>query len=219
MSRTPPLPALDYKRLFGNPEMFASVDAFRAAGFSVKKRSKADKVMVGSHPGVPGYMFKKFADNVSCADQGENYRARVAGAEAIRSLAEKYRLDRICVPHKWICELPTFAARGRCVEILVVERLSLVSIDESKSRYRSIDAATLEQLCRVLHAFRGFDFAVHNMRFTPAGQIAFFDTESWNKSPRPVKRVLKYLSEEFTKESRKIVRRLFDRFDDEEKHG
>lgn len=215
-----PPPALDYKKLFADPDMFSSVETFRAAGFTVKKRSKDTKAMIGSHPSVAGHLFKKFNDSVSCCDQGANYRTRVSGAEAIRNLIEKHRLDRLTVPRKWIVELPPqFAARKRCTEILVVERLDLIGVPDSKKRYKAIDPVTLEQLCRVLYAFSGFDAAVHNLMFTTAGQIAFFDTESWNKSPRPMKRTCRYLSEEFTKDSRKIVKQLFDRFDDEEKHG
>ena len=200
--------------------MFASVEAFRAAGFAVKKRSKEDKAMIGSHPSVAGFLFKKFNDSVSCGDQGANYRTRVAGADAIRNLIEKHKLDRLTVPRKWVVELPpAFAARKRCPELLVVDRLDLVGVPESKRRYKAIDPTTLEQLCRVLYAFSGFDSAVHNLMFTTSGQIAFFDTESWNKSPRPMKRTFRYLFEEFTKDSRKTVERLFARFDDEEKHG
>lgn len=215
MSHTLPLPALDYARLFSDPAMFDSNETLTSAGFSlVKRRSSDEKMMVASHPSVPGYLFKKFGRSVDCDAQRENYRARVRGADEIRSVIEKHRLDRLVVVHKWICELPSqFGARKRCPELLVVERVDLLSKNESRQRYRAIDPATLEQLCRVLHTFSGFDAAIHNLLFTPTGQIAFFDTESWNRRPRPVDRMFRYLSEELTKESRKIAERMFDRLD------
>lgn len=150
-----------------------------------------------------------------CDDQRENYRTHARGADEIRNLIEKPRLDRLVVVHKWIYELPPeFGARKRCPELLVVERVDLLGVNESKRRYHAIDPVTLEQPCRVLHTFSGFDAAVHNLMFTPSGQIAFFDTESWNRRPRPVDRVFKYLAEELTKESKKIAERMFDRLDD-----
>ena len=216
MSRTPPLPSLDYPRLFSDPRMFDSRKAFVAAGFKVKQ-VRDESIMVGEHPSVPSYLFKKFSHNVDRDEQRDNYHTRVKGANAIRSMIERYRLDRLVVPHKWIYELTSsFSKRRRSAELLIVERMNLLDMDETVRRYRSIDRTTLEQLCRVLHEFSGFDSAIHNLRFTTAGQIAFFDTESWDRSPRsPVIRVFRRLAEEFTKDSKKIVKQLFDRLDDE----
>ena len=196
--------------------MFDSQESWTAAGFKVKRRSENDKIMVGTHPSVPGYLFKKYGRSVRCDDQRENYRERVRGADAIRALVEQHKLDKIVVVHKWIYELPAeFKTRKRCPELLVAERVDLVRASEAKRLYSSIDPATLEQLCRVLHAFSGFDAAVHNLKFTSGGQIAFYDTESWNRSPRSADRVLRHLSEELTRESKKIAFRAFDRFDRE----
>lgn len=220
MSRTPPrpeLPALPYAKLFADPEMFDSQKTLVAAGFMVKRRSSDHKMMVASHSTVPGYLFKKFGRRVPCGDQRENYRTRVRGAEEIRALIEKHRLGRLTVVRKWIYQLPPqFASGRRCPELLVVERADLLSKNESKRRYQTIDRVTLEQLCRVLHAFSGFDAAIHNLKFTTAGQIAFFDTESYDRPHRPIERTFRYLFEELTKESRKIAERMFEHLDDEQ---
>lgn len=210
------LPELDYEGLFREPRMFDSKKEFAAAGFKVKQ-TKTDSIMVGEHPAVPDYLFKKFNNGVSCRAQRQNYKQRVDGADAIRRIIDRHRLDRLVVPHKWIYELPSsFSKKRRCSELLVVERMHLLDMDETVRRYRAIDKTTLEQLCRVLYAFTGFDAAMHNLRFTSAAQIAFFDTESWDRSPRrPKTRVFHRLVEEFTKESKKIVHKTFDRLDDE----
>lgn len=215
--RIPPLPALDYAGLFSDPGMFDSSETLTRAGFTlVKRRSSDEKIMVTSHPSVPGYLFKKFGRRVGRSAQRENYRARVRGADEIRSLIAKHRLDRLVVVHKWIYELPPpFSDRKRCPELLVVERLDLLSKKASSQRYRAIDPLTLEQLCRVLHTFSGLDAAIHNLRFTTSGQVAFFDTESWNRRSRPFDQVFKYLGRELTRESMKIAERTFDRLDDE----
>jgi len=210
------LPKLDYEGLFHDLHMFDSKKAFAAAGFKVTQ-VRDENIMVGEHPSVPSYLFKKFNNHVNRDDQRDNYDMRIQGAEAIRRVIEEYRLDRLVVPHKWIYELPSrFSKRKRSAEFLVVERMNLLDMDETVRRYRSIDKITLEQLCRVLHDFSGFDAAIHNLRFTSAGQIAFFDTESWDRSPRrPGIRVFRRLVEEFTRDSKKIVERMFDRLDDE----
>jgi len=217
MSKTPPLPALDYAGLFSDPRMFDSSETLTRAGFTlVKRRSSDESIMVVSHPSVPSYLFKKFGRCVDRGAQRENYRARVRGADEIRSLIAEYRLDRLVVVHKWIYELPPpFREHKRCPELLVVERLDLLSKKASNKRYRAIDPVTLVQLCRVLHAFSGLDAAIHNLRFTTSGQVAFFDTESWDRSPRPFDRVFKYLREQLTRKSMKIAERTFDRLDDE----
>lgn len=217
MPRIPPLPALDYGKLFSDPGMFDSSKTLTRAGFSlVKRRSSDEAIMITSHPSVPDYLFKKFGRRVDRAAQRENYRARVRGADAIRGLIEKHRLDRLVVVRKWIYELPpAFGEHKRCRELLVVDRLDLLSNKQSKRRYRAIDPVALEQLCRVLHSFSGFDAAIHNLRFTTTGQIAFFDTESCHRSPRPMDRVFKYLGDELTKGSMKIAKRAFNRLNDE----
>ena len=211
-----PLPKLDYEGLFRDPRMFDSKKALTAAGFKVKQ-VRDESIMVGEHPSVPSYLFKKFSSNVDRSEQHDNYNMRVNGADAIRRVIERHRLDCLVVPHKWIYKLPSsFSKHGRSAELLIVERMHLLDMDETVRRYRSINKTTLEQLCRVLHEFSGFDAAIHNLRFTSAGQIAFFDTESWDRSPRrPGIRVFRRLVEEFTRESKKIVERMFDRLDDE----
>ena len=210
------LPKLDYDGLFREPRMFDSKKEFAAAGFKVKQ-TRGDSIMVGEHPSVPDYLFKKFNNDVSRREQRENYNLRVEGAGEIRRMIDRYHLDRLVVPHKWIYELPpSFSNKRRCGELLVVKRMDLLDMEETVRRYRTIDRQTLEQLCRVLHEFTGLDAAIHNLRFTFAGQIAFFDTESWDRSPRrPKTRVFRRLVEELTKESRKLVQKTFDRLDDE----
>ena len=211
-----PLPKLDYEGLFRDPRMFDSKKEFAAAVFKVKQ-TRDDSIMVGEHPSARDYLFKKFNNDVSCREQRENYNLRVEGAGEIQRLIDRYHLDRLVVPHKWIYDLPpSFSKKRRCGELLVVERMDLLDMEETVRRYRTIDRKTLEQLCRVLHEFTGLDAAIHNLRFTFAGQIAFFDTESWDRSPRhPKTRVFRRLAEELTKESKKIVHKTFDRLDDE----
>lgn len=198
--------------------MFDSKRSFAAAGFTIKGGSAEDRIMVGSHPTVPNYLFKKFMNDVSADDQRENFEERIWGAYEIRHMIEKHRLHGLIVPHKWIYDLPSeFATRrGRPSQILVVEKMAINEDDDVRAHYRSIDDGQLEQLCRVLHRFTGFDAAMHNLRFTTAGQIAFIDTESCRRKERKGTRVMKRIREELSSRSRRVVSRAFDRLDDED---
>jgi hypothetical protein len=206
------LPKLDYAALFREPRMFYGRNEFVAAGFDVLKQAASHNIMVGSHPSAPGYLFKKYSRDVSLDEQEENYRTRVRGAEKIRQVIDRYRLRNLVVPRKWMYALPkSFGSRRDDAYVLVVDRIDIVSVDESVKRYRDIQPAVLEDLCRVLFEFRGFDAAIHNLRFTTTGQIALIDTESWDRSPRSGTRVFRRIDEELTREARRRVERTFAR--------
>src|SRR6185436_10293918 len=187
----PRLPALDYESLFHAPKMFDSKRSFAAAGFSVKA-SDGKHIMVGSHPLAPAHLFKKYSRDVPRREQRENYEERVRGAQAIRHLIERRRLRHLVVPHKWIYELPhEFGEGRRSRDLLVVEQIQLLDMEATLRSYRTISDQVLEDLCHVLHRFRGFDAAIHNLRFTPGVQIDFIDTESCSRHDRKGTRVFR----------------------------
>ena len=210
-----PLPKLDYEGLFRDPRMFHSKSSFTAAGFEVNQPA-THNIMVGGHPSTERYFFKKYNRDLSLDKQEGNYRTRIRGSEKIRDVINRHRLEHIVVPHKWLYELPrSFSERRQTAYILVVDRIDIVSVHETAKRYRNISPTVLDELCRVLYMFSGFDAAIHNLRFTTSEQIAFIDTESWDRSPRPGTRVFRRIDEELTKESRRRVERMFDKLDDD----
>ena len=211
-----PLPTLNYESLFRDPHMFHTKSSFIAAGFDVRQAARHN-IMVGSHPSVGQYFFKKYNHAVPLDEQEENYETRLRGADKIRAVVNRHQLRHIIVPHKWLYELPRkFSERRQSSYVLVVDRIDLLSVDETAKRYRDINPAVLDDLCRVLFHFRGFDAAIHNLRFTTAGQIAFIDTESWDRSPRHGTRVFHRINEELTREARKRVEQTFDRLYDDD---
>ena len=208
------LPKLNYEDLFRDPRMFNSKSSFVAAGFEVNQPA-THNLLVGAHPSTERYLFKKYNRDLPLDEQEDNYRTRVRGAEKIRGIIDRYRLQHIVVPHKWLYELPRRFSK-KTEYVLVVDRIDIVSVHETARRYREISPAVLDDLCRVLFNFRGFDAAIHNLRFTASGQIAFIDTESWDRSSRPGTRVFRRINEELTKELRKRVERTFERLYDED---
>lgn len=168
--------------------MFRSRSAWAAEGFDVVERSDAKKIMVGSHPRLPGILFKKYSDDAPSDRQLANYQARVLGADLLRSFVRERELVRVVVPQKQIVELS-----GRFEShILAVERLDILSPDDSIAAYRRVDPVVLRELCYVLFHFRGLDSIVDNVPLTTDGRIAFIDTENWQRGrKRPYLRHLR----------------------------
>ena len=209
------MPERNYDGIFRHPRMFDSRKTFSAAGFEVRQAA-SHNIMVATHPTENCYLFKKYCSDVPLDEQEENYRDRLWGSRKIQQLIDRHRLKHLVVPHKFLYELPDrFSRHRRDAYVLFAERLSVLNADESTKRYRTIHPEVLDDLCRVLFHFRGFDAAIHNLPFTTDGRIAFIDTESCTRSPRPGTRVFKRIDPVLPMELRKRVRRTFDRIEDE----
>ena len=215
--------ALDLKKLFDDPDMFESRDAFHDAGFDLVGRSSDSKIMAGSHRAAPGLLFKKYPNTVSQQEQHENYTTRIEGADVLRAFVDERRLEHIVVPQKWIVALPSrFSAHKQSAYILVVERLEIVEEAESRSAYYHIDKDVLRELCAVIFRFRGLDSNAKNIPFTSRGQLAFVDTEHWKRGKR--RQYLKHIDDYLSDERRDLAAKMFDDlehgrggdFDDEE---
>lgn len=204
----PPLPSIGLDALFRNPHMFDNKEAFHAEGFDVKQ-AHAHNIMVGSHPSAPKHLFKKYSRGVPLDAQRANYETRAEGAQKIRRFVEEQRLQHMVVPQKWIFDLPPrFALHGKISRLLIVERMDILDSKENEKRYHAIGENVLEELCRVLCAFRGLDAAVHNVRFTSSGQIAFIDTENWKRRQQDV---FHYIRQALSESSRKRAERMFQK--------
>jgi hypothetical protein len=176
--------------LFRDPQLFSSPSRWREAGFDVAGKGIWSGIMVASHPTVPDYLFKKYGDTVSLQAQLENCQCRVEGANKLRQFILDQRLTRVVVPRKFLYELPSmFSSDGIAAHVLIVERMPILSRSASKRMFRAIPYDVLRELCLVMTAFRGLESGARNVPFTRVGQVAFVDTERWNKGPLK-KRVL-----------------------------
>jgi hypothetical protein len=210
------------KKLFVDPDMFASRDSFRDAGFDVVKRESDNKIMVGSHASAPGFLFKKYCDDISLDEQLKNYERRLEGVRELRALIKEHHLRRIVVPQKWLHEFPReFSRKKDKSYVLIVERLNVYDREESEREYQRIDEETLKELCVVLFKFRGLDSNASNVPFTHGGQIAFIDTEHWyrrrSRKRRKSKPYLKWIHEHLSSKRWKFAKEIFEALD--EKYG
>jgi hypothetical protein len=198
--------SLDLARLFADPDMFDSRRAWRRAGFEVLDPAKDTECMVAAHRSAPGYLFKKYADDVSQREQIANYEARIEGATRLAELIHRQGLQHVIVPRKYLHELPKSFGKSR---VLVVERLDIVGRDESERRYHSISDKVLRELLRVLVELPGLDSNSKNVQFTHGGKIAFVDLENWKRRDRNEVR-LKSISRYLSKDKHKLARKILD---------
>jgi hypothetical protein len=199
--------SLDLDRLFTDPTMFDARRAWRRAGFDVLDPAKDTECMVAAHPSAPGYLFKKYADDVSQKEQSANYASRIAGASRLAELIRRERLVHVVTPKKHLHDLPR--SFGKSARILVVERLDVVGRDATERRYHDIADSVLRDLLRVLVAFPGLDSNSKNVQFTHAGKIAFVDLENWGRKDRDEVR-LKSIGSYLSKDKRKIASTILD---------
>jgi hypothetical protein len=173
------MPPQNLEQLFRDcvPTTFDSAQRWRDAGFKILPNSE-NKILVASHPLVEGYLFKKYSNRVDSNEQLNNYQRRIEGAQKLQAFVTEHHLRYIAVPEKW---LYTYEVRQAPIHILIVERLKILSAEESKQAYSHIRKTVLRELCKVLFTFKGLDSVVKNLPFTKAGQIAFIDTEHWKR--------------------------------------
>lgn len=159
--------------------------------------------MVAGHRSAPGYLFKRYTDDVSQREQRANYETRLAGARALARFIAEQGLVHVAVPRKHLHDVSSRS------QVLVVERLDIVGRDESERRYRSISDPVLRELLRVLVHHKGLDSNSKNVQFTRGGKIAFVDLEHWDRTDRDRVR-LKSIGDYLSKDGRKLARRILD---------
>lgn len=190
------------RHLFKNTNMFESPESFNQEGFQIKLGHR--QLMVGLHPSIPGYLFKKFTDSRSQKGQLENFIKRIEGAAKIRSFIKSHHFKHLIVPKKWLYELPPAFTKkyGRKSYILIVERMDIYQdaedpFGEISTLYYNIKTDVLKELCTTLHGVGGCDAFPRNQPFTRSGQIAFVDTEHvGEKKLHFIKHIISALNEE-----------------------
>lgn len=196
--------SIDLTAMFVDPRMFDSRAAWSAVGFTVVAPGKVTECMAASHPSAPGYLFKKYANDVPQKKQNENYEARIEGATKLARFITKKSLRYVVVPQKSLRDLPR--AFGASSRLLVVERLDVLGPDESVRRYRDISDPVLRELLAVIAKFEGLDSNAKNIPFLRDGRIAFVDLENWERRKKHrLRNIGSYLPEETLRRARTIL--------------
>ena len=166
--------------------------------------------MIAGHRSAPGYLFKKYSDDVSHREQRDNYAARLEGARRVAVLIRREGLQHVVVPKKYLHALPRSFGKS---SILIVERINVVGSEASERRYRDIADPVLRDLLRVLIEVPGLDSNSKNVQFTREGKIAFVDLENWNRRDRSAV-TLKSIGNYLSKDRRKLASKILDDLND-----
>lgn len=168
--------------IFKHPSMFISPRPFSQAGFEVNPRVHLG-LMVGKHPKIKNYIFKKYQNSMPLKIQLEKYLKRIAGARILKKYIQKHHFKHLVVPQKWIYELPSiFAVRGSPNYLLIAEKMDLCDgadnpNSENGKKYYNMSKEVFVELCTLMHELGGCDAYPRNQTFTKSGQVAFIDTE------------------------------------------
>lgn len=201
--------------LFDDPDMFQSHEHFKNAGFEIIRGNRS--LLIGRHPSIPNYLFKKFSDIQSQQAQLNNYVQRIKGANVLRKAIRKRQFKRVVVPGKWLYELPSHFSKHKSEKtyLLIVERMDIYTDhDERKLQYYNMDIDVLTEFCTILHDVGGCDAYPLNQPLTRSGKIAFVDTEHVGKRPSNFKlKIIPSLNPEL----QAYALALWDKLEEEEK--
>lgn len=208
---------VDLDALFYKDSVLDSTKQLRKAGFHVVRDSLNNRVTVLGHKAVPGYLFKKFLDDVDkpYENQLAGYERRVKGARYVKAHLDELRITNLVVPRKWLCKLPSKISRdGKSDYVVVVERFDILDHDRSRKCYRAISDDALKDLCTIFCTFKRIDFSAKNMPFTPEGKIAFIDTGDFARIAEDMEfrraNYKKNIDKLFTDESRHLAGSLWN---------
>lgn len=200
----PVKPLLD--AIFYRTRAIFNLDTLVEAGFVKTKPRKFTKLVVTTHPAIPGYVFKLYLDAQRYyKDKPEHYYwiLRVQGAQKVRDAIQNYGLEKLfAVPKKWIYELPKEPKPPNGylnkLYILVEEDMHILSKEDNKKTWASnyVTHDLLFHLFRLLKEIGLSDSAKpDNIPFSVDGRIAFIDTQTFGKSKVRYEKLTPFLSE------------------------
>lgn len=163
-------------------------------------------IVVVRHPEVPGYVFKIYLDSENrCRKEVPHWLAltrRCVGAQGIRKIIERKKIQHFAVPDKWLYLLPVYPYSNSLHPepvILIETDMQLESKEVTKKMWKTaITEKHLDELYAILkHGYGGRSTISisTNVPFTKLGKFAFTDTEG-DQSYLHLKHVKKYLSDD-----------------------
>lgn len=209
MPLTHPLkPILD--TIFSQGRVIQDENSLTAAGFIIKHRMPNTHILVVKHPAIEGYLFKIYPDSELHLKDGKPgwywLCNRCEGAERIRKLIKKKKIQFFTVPDKWIYPLPPTANAKQPI-VLIVTDMQLVSSEENKWAWKNVATKKhLDELYYILSHGSGSYFLTGNIPYTKSGKFAFIDTE-YPKRIVKMKNVIKFhfLSPEMEEYWKKLI--------------
>lgn len=163
-------------------------------------------IVVVRHPEAPGFVFKIYLDSENrCRKEVPHWLSltrRCIGAEGIRKIIERKKIQHFSVPDKWLYLLPVYpysSSQNPETVILMETDMELESDEVTKKKWKTeITKKHLDELYSILkHGYGGRSTISisANVPFTKQGKFAFTDTEGF-QADLNLKHVKKYLSDD-----------------------
>lgn len=192
--------------IFSSTRATENIQSLQAAGFHIVSKRSCTHIIVASHPATPKYLFKIYLDD-ELRKKGKTsgwkwFVRRIEAARKIRQYIAKNHVKHFTVPRKWIYLLPLEPSPPvggeykRKNEILVVEKMNLVSMEENLTAWKTrMTKEHLKELYAIIRYVGGTSYRPDNVAYTKEGKFAFVDTEYAHLDPG-YKDPLDYLSQE-----------------------
>jgi hypothetical protein len=178
-------------QIFTKTRASYNMKSLKASGFSAKKPTHNNHMIVASHPKLKGYLIKLVTDRRMRSDEWFDWYERIIGAQEIQKAINKRGFQHIMsVPKKWIYPLPINPAPPKTGHrknfILVVEDMKILSHEDNAFWYRSI-AMTYERvdaLYLIMQDVGLYDSVFSfNVPFCEDGRLSFIDTQWFHDWP------------------------------------
>ena len=193
--------------LFSQSRVIQDEKTLADAGFTiVAGPMKRSHVIVARHPLIPGYVFKLYLDSEDRLRKGVPHwlslTRRCVGAQGIRQIIAREKIQHFLVPDKWLYLLPVYPFSNAVNPepiVLIETDMEPESLETSILMWKTgITREHLDELyCILKHGFggEGTMSLFVNVPSTQCRKFAFTDTESL-KMKLKLKNVKRYLSEE-----------------------
>ncbi len=184
--------------IFTESRVTRNLEAFVDAGFEILFIRPATYICIARHVLLPGYLLKVYLDDELRQREGHpSWRwlvNRCKGADNIRKLIKKKKLQYFAVPDKWIYPLPLTSNNFPQPVILLVTDMNLAKPYETKWAWKNATKKQLNELfCILSYGYSSTDL-LQNIPLSKDGKFVCIDTEH-PKRKQKYSRVKSFLSE------------------------
>lgn len=199
--------------IFSKARAIENEATFSKAGFVTLFSQPTTYIKVAKHPLLPKFLVKVYLDSEQREKEGKPgwlwFVQRCVGAENIRRLIKKKKLQYFSVPQKWLYLLPVKSAfsHKNHPAILLVEDMDLTNFAETEDFWRNrVTHKHLDELyCIISHGFSS-TYLLANIPYCRNGKLACVDTEHPKRKPN-YKMACQYLSDEMRSYWEHLVRK------------
>lgn len=188
-------------KIFSKAKVIDSLRSMQEAGFTFLQSKRIDKIIVATHPKIPGYVIKAFLDEFR--QERIIYNSlikRIRGCQLIQKSISNHHYQQILkAPKKYLYFIP-YQPIGKNKHlsnqfILVEDKMDIMNDKQNKTLWKSrrVTRKLLKALATVMNEVGLSDLAPRNCPFCSDGKVAFVDTAGNGKEPNFYK-LFPYLS-------------------------